>query len=219
VDILITGLAIILLVGSIIGPIMGNMIASELYDCAPSIARWLLKKAVARLPEQQRQRYHEEWHAHLEECPGKLGKLWHAFGCAYSSSKLAVPSLRPLGRILVPLSVSVFAFAVISVHVQVGFNVWNEGSSFQNSQKSVSSDPGYVDTSGNNGGYVDTSGNNLGYGVTSNKVPARNTHKGRIGAYYDTSTPIYVADYVSTYMPDYTNTYVPAYVSKYKPHM
>lgn len=34
-------------------------------------------------------RYHEEWHAHLNDCPGRLGKVAHACGCFIRSGNLA----------------------------------------------------------------------------------------------------------------------------------
>jgi hypothetical protein len=78
--------AILVLVGSAIGSIAGNMIASELYDRAPSFAAWLIEHAVRRLPEHARDRYREEWLAHLDEHPGKLGKVGHSLGCFFGAS-------------------------------------------------------------------------------------------------------------------------------------
>ncbi|MEZ5787874.1 MAG: hypothetical protein R3D62_15685 [Xanthobacteraceae bacterium] len=66
-----------------------ELIATELYDRAPSLARWLIACAVGRLPDYERDRYREEWLAHLNECPGKLGQLWHALGCLVSVPGLA----------------------------------------------------------------------------------------------------------------------------------
>jgi hypothetical protein len=47
-DVLITIVAAILFLGSVIGSILGNMIASELYDRSPTFADWLIDRAVAR---------------------------------------------------------------------------------------------------------------------------------------------------------------------------
>jgi hypothetical protein len=68
--------------------IIGNLVASEFYDRAPNLAAWLIARAVRQLPEPDRARYLEEWRGHLEECPGKLGKLWHALGCCFGATKL-----------------------------------------------------------------------------------------------------------------------------------
>ena len=88
-EFMIACIAVILVVGSIIGSIVGNMIASELYDHAPSLAVWLVERAASQLPEPKRNRYREEWLAHLDECPGKLGKLYHALGCWLGARTIA----------------------------------------------------------------------------------------------------------------------------------
>jgi hypothetical protein len=58
-----------------------NLIASEIYDRAPSLARWILLRACMRLPVDARERYSEEWLSHLAECQGKIGKVLHSIGC------------------------------------------------------------------------------------------------------------------------------------------
>jgi hypothetical protein len=70
--------------------IFGNLIASDLYDRCPSIARWIVSYAVLRLPESDRARYHEEWCAHIDECSSNLGMVWHALGCPFAAGKLAI---------------------------------------------------------------------------------------------------------------------------------
>lgn len=61
--------------------IVGSLVAAEVYCWAPNIARRCVERAVLRLPESERDRFREEWLAHLGECPGSLGKLWHSMGC------------------------------------------------------------------------------------------------------------------------------------------
>ena len=53
-------IAVIWVIGAFIIAICGNLIASEIYDWVPSIARWLIKRAVDRLPNSERDRYREE---------------------------------------------------------------------------------------------------------------------------------------------------------------
>lgn len=88
---LLTGALIVLVaaIAGFLGNIAGNIVASEIYDRTPSIAVWLLAKTVARLPESERDRYQEELLAHLEEYPGKVGKLLHALGVYFKAAKLA----------------------------------------------------------------------------------------------------------------------------------
>jgi hypothetical protein len=46
-------------------------------------------RAVSRMPELDRGRYREEWYANNEDWRGgKVGKLWHAFGCYFSTRAL-----------------------------------------------------------------------------------------------------------------------------------
>ena len=74
---------------SAIASIVGNLLASELYDRASPFAKWLVERAANRLPEQDGIRYREEWLAHLEDCSGHLGKVWHALGCFFGAPSIA----------------------------------------------------------------------------------------------------------------------------------
>jgi hypothetical protein len=58
-----------------------NLFASELWCRGPSFAKWLIVRAARRLPVQQRERYEEEWLAHLDECLGNFSKVRHALEC------------------------------------------------------------------------------------------------------------------------------------------
>jgi hypothetical protein len=107
---------------------MGNMIASQLYDCTPLLARWLVLRAIVRLPQSERDRYREEWLSHLAECPGKLTGLYHAFGCLRASGALASFSrARPkrahtrTNRLLFAF----FGFSSLLLHRRP--HVWREG--------------------------------------------------------------------------------------------
>jgi hypothetical protein len=59
----------------------GSLIAAEVWVHADPASRWLIKRAVRRLPEDQQERRLEEWLAGLDEFPGAIRKLLHAFGC------------------------------------------------------------------------------------------------------------------------------------------
>jgi hypothetical protein len=54
-----------------------------------AFAPWIIEKAAERLPANGRERFREEWLAHLEETTGLLGKAWHVFGCYMCAAKLA----------------------------------------------------------------------------------------------------------------------------------
>ena len=72
--------------------IIGNLIASQLYETLPSVAKWLIARAAARLTIKNRDRYSEEWLSHLSRCDGNLAKFFHAVGC-FKASYI----MRPLG--------------------------------------------------------------------------------------------------------------------------
>jgi len=82
-------IALLMLFGSIVAGIIANMVANELYDQCHTFACWLIKRAVTQLPERERQRYHEEWIAHLDDQRGQVRKIWHAVGCCYAASALS----------------------------------------------------------------------------------------------------------------------------------
>lgn len=58
-----------------------GLATAEILAYAPRISRWLVNRAVRKLPEADRDRYREEWLAHADELPGHLTKLLHALDC------------------------------------------------------------------------------------------------------------------------------------------
>jgi hypothetical protein len=84
-ELISTFLAMLAGIGS---AIVGHFVAHDLYHSAPRSARRLLRKAVRALPETERERYSEEWLAHLEECSGVISKFRHAIECRMMAWKL-----------------------------------------------------------------------------------------------------------------------------------
>jgi hypothetical protein len=78
-------LTVLMLCLSFVGAMAFRLLCGELQDWMPTVTRRIVDRAVARLPKEERERYREEWYAHLDECPGKLGKLYHAVGCLRAS--------------------------------------------------------------------------------------------------------------------------------------
>jgi hypothetical protein len=75
--------------GALLLGFLGKLVASEIHDLLPSLARSMVRRAVARLPLGERERYLEEWSADLEAYPGKLARLFRAAGCIYGARTLA----------------------------------------------------------------------------------------------------------------------------------
>jgi hypothetical protein len=62
---------------------------SELNDRATGLARWLIARAVAKLPIDAQERYREEWIAHLNDCDGNIGRFFHAIGVYVTVQRLS----------------------------------------------------------------------------------------------------------------------------------
>ena len=69
--------------------IVGAVIAEEFKQRSPLVAAWMVRKAVCRLPSEERERYSEEWHAHLVDTPGNLSKLLAGIGFFTAAAKIA----------------------------------------------------------------------------------------------------------------------------------
>jgi hypothetical protein len=74
-----------------------SLLAQHLYDQATPLSKWLIGWAAARLKQNRRERFHEEWLSHLAECEGKLAKLWHGLGCCAASLRLNPPLVLEIG--------------------------------------------------------------------------------------------------------------------------
>jgi hypothetical protein len=77
------------LLTTIVLGIVGSLIAAELTARSGSLAEWLIRLAVKRLPESEQSRFHEEWQAHLAQCSSNLTKIWHSVGCYIGSIEVA----------------------------------------------------------------------------------------------------------------------------------
>jgi hypothetical protein len=82
--------AISLFVVSVLTAAVSRIVAEEIGEWIPSIIRGLIKLAVAWLPDTQRERFGEEWQSHVNEVPGRLGKLAFAAGLLIAARKMAL---------------------------------------------------------------------------------------------------------------------------------
>ena len=110
---LLTGI-FFLLVSFVIGVIQ-NLLASDIYDRCPRIALWLLSRAVATVPEDQRDRYREEWSADLlTDCPTKLDQVRVALEVLWGARKIAREASVP-PKLILNMEVQMIACALIFV--------------------------------------------------------------------------------------------------------
>jgi len=81
-------------VAGALSSLVATMAAAEIKAWNPVVIRGLIKFAVARLPENQRERFEEEWHAHISEVPGQIAKLIAAVGLLVVAHNLALDYTR-----------------------------------------------------------------------------------------------------------------------------
>jgi hypothetical protein len=79
---------------AIFGSVLSRIIAEEVRDWLPFVSKKLLLCAIKRMPEDQRQRYHEEWAADLNMFPGRIAQAIRAGGFYAAALKTygAVPA-------------------------------------------------------------------------------------------------------------------------------
>lgn len=89
---LITGLGLFIV--SVLTAALSRTVAEEIEAWSPSIIRSLIKLAVGRLPESQRERFDEEWQSHVSEVPGRVAKLLVAAGFLIAARKMVFTCRR-----------------------------------------------------------------------------------------------------------------------------
>jgi lipopolysaccharide/colanic/teichoic acid biosynthesis glycosyltransferase len=68
---------------------MSRVLADEFKAWSPWIVERLVRRAVARLPDEFKDRYDEEWRGHLNAIPGELGRLVTAFGLVIAADRIS----------------------------------------------------------------------------------------------------------------------------------
>jgi hypothetical protein len=69
--------------------LLGKLAADEIKAWLPKISRTVLTRALSRLPREQRERYAEEWEAHIADTPGDLSRLLLCFELMAAAVKIA----------------------------------------------------------------------------------------------------------------------------------
>lgn len=72
-----------------------KLLTDELKAYMPSLIDAMLALAVRGVPPALRDRYREEWQAHLNELPGDLTKLSVAIGFAWAARRMKPPTREP----------------------------------------------------------------------------------------------------------------------------
>jgi lipopolysaccharide/colanic/teichoic acid biosynthesis glycosyltransferase len=107
----VISLAMVLMVA-----VLSKLAADDLKAWQPRITRRLIEFAVHRLPEDQRERYMEEWTAFIDETPGDLSKMFRAICLSWAA--------RSITRIA-DSSGALDLGAKIADGVRRGFDLWS----------------------------------------------------------------------------------------------
>jgi lipopolysaccharide/colanic/teichoic acid biosynthesis glycosyltransferase len=81
--------AIFSLVSVILVATFSKLVADDVKAWQPRITRHLIKLAVRQLPEDQRERYMEEWTAFIDDTPGDLSKMLRATSLIWAARSMA----------------------------------------------------------------------------------------------------------------------------------
>jgi hypothetical protein len=73
---------------AIVGGIIVNLIASELFAWGPKLSERLMQRAVRNLPPEVQDRMREEWASHLAEIPAGLWRILAASGFLLAANKI-----------------------------------------------------------------------------------------------------------------------------------
>lgn len=68
--------------------VLSSLVAAAILASATPVSRVLISLAVLRISPRERDRFREEWRAHLNETDGAFGKLGHALACVFIAAKL-----------------------------------------------------------------------------------------------------------------------------------
>jgi hypothetical protein len=102
------GIVALALLG-VLGTAMSRQLTDEFKAWMPRIIERLIHSAVAKLPEDQRGRFEEEWRSHISETPGEIGKICNALSLLSAPRKMSKSLMTPepfverMGQFLAPV--------------------------------------------------------------------------------------------------------------------
>jgi sugar transferase EpsL len=105
-------LAAALIVVALLWRIVSAILTDELKAWTPTLVDRLIQSAVRRLPEEQRERFAEEWPSHVSEVPGNLSKLYAALGFLRASWKMTPEADLDLPYISIKRAIDIFTASI-----------------------------------------------------------------------------------------------------------
>jgi predicted PurR-regulated permease PerM len=122
---LIIGFIVIVL--GILGAALSRQLTDECKAWTPWIIRYLINRAINKLPDEERVRFEEEWLAHVNELPGEVGKIIAALGLLSAAQRISLRISAQKRRsdivvsiILIFLVVPIMALAAILIKASDG---------------------------------------------------------------------------------------------------
>jgi lipopolysaccharide/colanic/teichoic acid biosynthesis glycosyltransferase len=126
--------------GTIAGGVFSRIAADELKAWVPAAVRRLTSIAIRKLPENQRERFSEEWQSDLGEMPGDFAKLVYAFDLIRAAYKISAEfgSTRrstsdKIAKRLMDLLVGVFSIVTaipVALSIAIAVKLDSEGPVF-----------------------------------------------------------------------------------------
>jgi hypothetical protein len=83
-----TVLSVLGVAGAILILVTARGVGDDVKEWLPWITQRLVERAVSQVPEKERDRFEEEWWAHINELPGNLAKVYAAWGCLSASKAI-----------------------------------------------------------------------------------------------------------------------------------
>jgi hypothetical protein len=82
------GIGLLAVLG-LLGAAVSRQLTDEFKAWTPRIIESLIRHAVRKLPDDQRERFGEEWRSHINETPGEIGKFVVAISLPSASRKMS----------------------------------------------------------------------------------------------------------------------------------
>jgi lipopolysaccharide/colanic/teichoic acid biosynthesis glycosyltransferase len=73
----------------VVAAALSRVLADECKAWMPCLTKWLIRRAIGRLPQDQRERYKEEWQSHIDEMPGEIGRIVTSVGFVLAANKMS----------------------------------------------------------------------------------------------------------------------------------
>ena len=94
--------ALALVIVAVIAGVLTRFFVDKLNIWMRCLTKRLLRIAIERLPEAQRERFSEEWASHINEVTGEISKVAVALGCISAARQMASSS-KPAEPVLTPM--------------------------------------------------------------------------------------------------------------------